>query len=178
MHACMLSHFSRGQLFVTPWTAAHQAPLSMGFSRQGYWSGLPCPPPGDLLDPGVKSTSLTSAALASVSLPLTSPDSQACCLMAVLLFKARLYFSAAAESLQSCPTLCDPIDGSPPASPVPGILQGDVNSGWLIPWPILQWWLWVGRKKGITAGRLRSECRVLVRAPSLCFHTGQVCFGR
>ena len=41
----MLSHFSRVQLFVTPWTVAHQAPLSMGFSRQEYWSGLPFPPP-------------------------------------------------------------------------------------------------------------------------------------
>ena len=45
---------SRVQLFSTTWTVAHQAPLSMGFSRQGYRSGLPCPPPGDLLDPGVK----------------------------------------------------------------------------------------------------------------------------
>ena len=39
------------RLCVTPWTAAHQAPLSMGFSRQEYWSGLPCPPPGDLPNP-------------------------------------------------------------------------------------------------------------------------------
>ena len=39
---------------VTPWTVAHQAPLSMEFSRQEYWSGLPCPPPGDLPDPGIK----------------------------------------------------------------------------------------------------------------------------
>ena len=38
--------------FATPWTAAHQAPLSMGFSRQEYWSGLPCPSPGDLPNPG------------------------------------------------------------------------------------------------------------------------------
>ena len=38
----------------TPWTVAHQAPLSMGFSRQGYWSGLPFPFPGDLPDPGIK----------------------------------------------------------------------------------------------------------------------------
>ena len=44
----MLSHFSCVQLCATLWTAAHQAPLSMGFSRQEYWSGLPCPPPGDL----------------------------------------------------------------------------------------------------------------------------------
>ena len=45
MHACMLSRFSRVQLCVTPWTAAHQAPLSLGFSRQEYWSGLPFPSP-------------------------------------------------------------------------------------------------------------------------------------
>ena len=38
----------------TPWTVAYQAPLSMGFSRQEYWSGLPCSPPGDLLDPGIE----------------------------------------------------------------------------------------------------------------------------
>ena len=47
----------------TPWTVAHQAPLSMRFSRQGYWSGLPCLPPGDLPDPGIGPTSLTSLAL-------------------------------------------------------------------------------------------------------------------
>ena len=50
---CVLSHFSHGQLFVALWTVAHQAPVSMGFSRQEYWSGLPCPPPGDLPDPGI-----------------------------------------------------------------------------------------------------------------------------
>ena len=43
---CVLSRFSRVQLFATLWTVAHQAPLSMEFSRQEYWSGLPCPPPG------------------------------------------------------------------------------------------------------------------------------------
>ena len=42
---------------VTPWTVAHQSPLSKGFPRQGYWSGLPFPTPGDLLDPGIKPTS-------------------------------------------------------------------------------------------------------------------------
>ena len=47
----------------TLWTVAHQAPLPMGFSRQEYWSGLPCPPPGDLLNPGIKPTSLTPPAL-------------------------------------------------------------------------------------------------------------------
>ena len=45
---------NRVQLFVTPWTLAHQVPLSMGFPRQEYWSGLPFPPPGDLPDPGIK----------------------------------------------------------------------------------------------------------------------------
>ena len=60
----MLSRFSRVQLFVTQWTVACEAPLSMGFSRQGCWSGLPCPPSGDLLDLGMESTSLTSPALA------------------------------------------------------------------------------------------------------------------
>ena len=45
---------SRVQLFATLWTVAHQAPLSMGFSRQEYWSGLPFPFPGDLPDPGME----------------------------------------------------------------------------------------------------------------------------
>ena len=61
---CVLSHFSHVQLFVTLWAVAHQAPLSQGFSRQEYWSGLPCPPPGDLPHPGTESASLTSPALA------------------------------------------------------------------------------------------------------------------
>ena len=60
---CVLSHFSRVQL-CDLWTAAHQAPLSMGFSRQGYWSGLPCPPPQDLPDPGIEPMSLKSPVLA------------------------------------------------------------------------------------------------------------------
>ena len=48
---------------------AHQAPLSMGFSRQEYWSGLSCPPPGDLLDPGIEPVSSTAPALAGGFLP-------------------------------------------------------------------------------------------------------------
>ena len=64
MCACMLSHFSCIQLFVTTWTVAHQTPLSMGFSRQEYWHWLPCPPPRDLPDPGIKPASLTFFALA------------------------------------------------------------------------------------------------------------------
>ena len=51
---CVLNHFSRVWLFMTLWTVACQAPLSMRFSRQEYWSGLPCPPAGDLPDPGIE----------------------------------------------------------------------------------------------------------------------------
>ena len=62
--ACVLSGFSLLQFFVTHWTAAHQALLSIGFFRQEYWNGLLCPPPGDLPNPGVKPESLISPALA------------------------------------------------------------------------------------------------------------------
>ena len=58
------AELSRVQLFATPWSAAHQAPLSMEFPRQEYWSGLPVPTPEDLPDPGIKPTSLASPALA------------------------------------------------------------------------------------------------------------------
>ena len=87
---------SRIRLLVTPWTVAYQAPPSMGFSRQEYWSGVPSPSPSELKWTGmgkiIQMTIISAAA-------------------------------AAAKLLQSCPTLCDPIDGSPPGSPVPGILQ-------------------------------------------------------
>ena len=59
-HIC----FSHVRIFETLWTAACQAPLSMGFSRQEYWSGLPFPPLGDLPNPGIESLSLASPALA------------------------------------------------------------------------------------------------------------------
>ena len=77
----LLTRFSRVWLCATSRTAAYQAPLSMGFSRQEYWSVVPLPSP------------------------------------------RCGYAAAAAQSLQSCPTLCDPIDSSPPGSTVPGILQ-------------------------------------------------------
>ena len=60
---CVLSDFSCVRLFVTLWTVAHQVPLSMGFSRQEYWSELPFPPPGDLPNPVIEHVSLTSPAL-------------------------------------------------------------------------------------------------------------------
>ena len=57
----VLSHFSHVQLFVTIWTIACQATISMGFFRQESWRGLPCPPPGDLPNPGIKSVCLAPA---------------------------------------------------------------------------------------------------------------------
>ena len=64
MCVCILSRFSCVRLFVTLWTVALQAPLSMGFCRQEFWSGMPCPPPGDLSEPGIEPVSLMSPALA------------------------------------------------------------------------------------------------------------------
>ena len=63
----------------TPWTIIHQAPLSMGFSRHEYWSGLPCPPPGDLSNPGIEPLSPASTTLHVGSLLLNhwgSPKGQ------------------------------------------------------------------------------------------------------
>ena len=54
MHACMLNCFSHVRLCANLWTVACEAPLSMGFSRREYWSGLLCPPPGDLPDAGIE----------------------------------------------------------------------------------------------------------------------------
>ena len=65
--------FSRVRLFVTLWTVAHQAPSSMGFSRQEYWSGLPFPSPGDLPDPGIKPRSPALQADALTSEPPGKP---------------------------------------------------------------------------------------------------------
>ena len=65
----LLSH----ELFVTPWTVAHQAPLSMEFSRQEYWSRLPCPPQGDLLDLGIGPGSPALQADCLPSEPLEKP---------------------------------------------------------------------------------------------------------
>ena len=75
----------------------------MGFPRQEYWSRLPFPPRGDLLDPGIKPM---SPALAGGFFTAKPPA-----------------VATATKSLQSCPTLCDSIDSSSPGSPVPGILQ-------------------------------------------------------
>ena len=70
MCVCVLSHIL---LFMTPWTVASQASLSMEFSRQEYWSGLPCPPPGDLSNPGLNPHLLCLLHWLAGSLPLALP---------------------------------------------------------------------------------------------------------
>ena len=102
---------SRVQLFVTPWAVALRAPLSMGFSRQEYWSGLSCRPPRDLPNPGIKPRSPTLQADSLPPEPSGKPS--------LAPYKRSLLLLL----LLLCPTLCDPIDGSPPGPAVPGILQ-------------------------------------------------------
>ena len=75
MHACMVSRFSRVQLFGILWTVACQAPLSMGFVKQEHWSVLPCPPPRDLLDLGIKPASPVAPAFQADSLLLSHQGS-------------------------------------------------------------------------------------------------------
>ena len=93
--------------FATQWTIAHQAPLSMGFSRQEYWRGLPFSPPGDLPDPGIETM---SPALQAVSLLLNHWGSPYVCVLVT----------------QSCPTLCDPMDCSLQGSSVHEIFQARI----------------------------------------------------
>ena len=102
----VLNHFSCVQLCATRCTIVHQALLSLGFSRQECRSGLASPSPGGLPVPGIKLLSPAPPPLQADSLPLSHRGSP-----------------AAAKSLQSRPTLCDPRHGSPPGSPIPGILQ-------------------------------------------------------
>ena len=64
VHETNAQSLSNVWLFEAPWTVAHQAPLSMEFPRQEYWSGMPFPTPGDLADPGIKPVSLRSPELA------------------------------------------------------------------------------------------------------------------
>ena len=97
------------QLFATLWTIARQTPLFMEFSRQKCWSGLPCPPPGDPPNPGIRTSSLMSPALAGGFFTTSATWEEPA--------------AAAAKSLQSCPTLCDPMDHRLPGSSVHGILQ-------------------------------------------------------
>ena len=77
---CALSHFSRVQLFVTPWTVACRAPLPMEFSRQEHWSGLPFSTPGNFPNPAIEPTSPVSPALAGEFF-ITVPPGKHWCLM-------------------------------------------------------------------------------------------------
>ena len=81
--ACVLSHFSCVQLFASLWTVAHLAPLSMGFSRQEYWSELPCLPPGDLSNPGIEPAFPAALAFQADSLLLSHWGSPCMCLPAL-----------------------------------------------------------------------------------------------
>ena len=117
-------------LFATPWTVTHQASLSMGFSRQEYWSGLPFPPWGNLPNLGIEpmAPALTGGFF------MTEPS------------------AAAAKSLQSCLTLCDPLDGSPPGSAIPGILQART-----LEWVAISFssaWKWKVKAKSLSRVRL------------------------
>ena len=88
---------------MTPWTIAYEAPLSMAFSRQEYWSGFPFPSPGDLLDPGIEPASLASPALPGRFFSTEPPR------------KPHLLVSVQFSSVpQSCLTLCDPMNRSTP----------------------------------------------------------------
>ena len=111
----MLSCFSCVLLFATLLTVTHQAPLSMGFSRQEYWSGLTCPPPGDLPSLGIESTSLMSPALSG------------------RFFTTPATWEAQVLVAQSCLILCNPMNCSPPGSSVPGIIQARILEWVTIP---------------------------------------------
>ena len=108
-------------LFAVPWTVASQAPLSMEFSRQEYWSGLPWPPPGDLPNPGIGPSSLVSPALPGRFFTTSAPwealmnDMCVCERMCVCV--------CVCMCTHSCPTLCNPMDYSPPGPYVHGISQ-------------------------------------------------------
>ena len=69
----MVSYFTHVKIIAAIQTAAHQAPLSMGFSRQEYWNGLPCPLPGDLSDPGIEPWSPSLQAVSLLSEPAGTP---------------------------------------------------------------------------------------------------------
>ena len=114
----MLSRFSCVQLFATPWTVARQAPLSMGFSRQEYWSGLPCPPPQDLPNPGIKPVSPASPALQAGSLPPGPPG--------------KPYINMNQSQAYMCPLHPEPPPTPPscPRGPALGALLHASNSNW------------------------------------------------
>ena len=86
-----MKSLSRVQLFATLWTVARQAPLSMGFSRQECWSGLPFPSPGDLPDPGIEPGSSALQADALPSEPPGKPEEKNRCIQRFALFTEVYY---------------------------------------------------------------------------------------
>ena len=92
-------------LFVATWTVAHQASLSMEFSKQKSWSGLPCPLPGEHPNSGIEAK---SSALQADSLPSELPGKS----------EETLSISSVSSVAQSCPTFCDPMNRSTPGFPV------------------------------------------------------------
>ena len=113
---CMLSHFSRVQLFVTLWTTAHQAPLSRGFPKQEYWSGLPFPSPGDLANQGWNLSLRHLLHWQVDSLPLVPPGKP---VYIWNIYKMEFYLAVQFSSVtQSCLTLCNPMNCSTPGLPV------------------------------------------------------------
>ena len=98
---------------MTPWTVACQAPLSMGVSRQEYWRGLPCPPPGNLPNPGIEPRSPTLQADSLPTEPLGKPKNTG--VGSLPLLQGKNQFSSVT---QSYPTLCDPMNRSTPGPPV------------------------------------------------------------
>ena len=115
----MLSHFSRVRLFKTPWTVAQQAPLFMGFSRQEYWSGLPCPPSGDHPNPGIKPRSLTSPALAGRFFTTSAPGKPSK-LLTILHSPAQCPLLSSPLCASCSPSMCCPINNSAPGVNVLG----------------------------------------------------------
>ena len=116
---------SRVRPSATPWTAAFQAPPSMEFSRQEYWNGVPLPSP-----------------ISSILCIYFTQDTMDCSTAA----------ATPAKSLQLCPTLCDPIEGSLPGSPIPGILQART-----LEWVAISFsdgWKWKVKVKSLSRVRL------------------------
>ena len=112
---------------VTPRTVARQAPLSVGFFRQEYWSGLPFPSPGDLPNPGMETASLISPAFAGGFFTTNNTWETPCVCVCMYIYRR------CAKSLQTCLTLCGLMDCSPPGSSVPGILQARILEQLAIP---------------------------------------------
>ena len=110
----MLSCFTPVQLLATLWAIAHLAPVPVGFSRQEYWSGLPCPAPGDIPTPGIKPASPVAPTFQADSLPLNhSYDS--------------IQFSLVAQSCLTMPPHESQHARPPCSSPTPGVTQTHVH---------------------------------------------------